>query len=43
MMQAWTGAGALPAKAAANSKNRARASFLSFKRVPFRAMKASGP
>ena len=41
-MQAWTGAGALPARTAANSKNRARASFLSFKGVPFRAMKDSG-
>src|SRR4051812_24178801 len=40
MMQAWTGAGALPTSTAASSRNRARASFLSFKRVPFRATKA---
>src|SRR5262249_3715875 len=43
MMQASTGAGTLPKTAAARRKNRARASFLSFKRVPFRATKASGP
>jgi hypothetical protein len=38
MMQAWTEAGELPKSAAASNKNRARASFLSFKRGPFRAM-----
>jgi hypothetical protein len=37
MMQALMGVGELPKSAAASSKNRARASFLSFKRVPFQA------
>jgi hypothetical protein len=43
-MQAWTGAGALPARAAASSESRAaRASFLSFMKVPFQAMKGFRP